>query len=1593
VPEVPPPIPPAGPGRYRRAAAALGTGLGFTLVFAGALVVSVLVHLDLGPTRRVAQSIANQILGSTFKGKIVVGEIDRLNLHGITLRSATAYDPAGLEVARLEGVYADTEVLGIVKSALTGGLRVDVPIIHIDSADVALEGGEGGLGIAQTFLLRKPGPPPPPNAIPPIVTLSRIEIDHVGAHGAIAPPTRVDADLHYVVGSVHVSGEGVKVDIAPVRLEATAPVPQPLVGDITFALRVPPSKHGAEGLPPHLQAGFEGKLGELDVRLDASMAGQHVEARVEVPRATPEVIATLVPNASKKLPPFAPVSLVAVAEGDLPHLDVDVRLDSEMGGSVEVGGKVTAAKPLRVDLGFSVNSLDPRVAVDVPDATPLDASGHVKLSLGDELAIEADAETRAFSIARTPIPGVKARAKLAKGKWSGSAEVDEPGAPTTATFTFDEKKTLRFEVKSDVGSLAAVKRLAGAPLDGAAQVTVKGTLKDSTLDATVEGRVDGLHASSAEIDHATIDARVEGPLDKLVLRDATVRGSGVRAANHAYDSVSVDASGPLLGGGSIRVQTTLDSKDEGLRAEASIDPAARAIRDIGVTIRTPTGKLEGKVERVSVTGRGVEIGKLALKGDGIGNMEGSLVVRGKELVGKLRGTEVDLAKLGKLARLSQPIAGLANIDVDLSSKRDGQRAGHVAVELVNAEAQGLSGLAGSLVATFEGDRVRVDGLARLIQHASPKDKPSERCDGSVANIRITGGRGTLGGGLLDPAAWKRLSGEVTVAAEDLNLRCLARLAPLPLDVRGKITARTTVELAPGARMPAVKSFLAQTRAVEIEGVDGYAWDAPDVDVTLKGSYDPKSNVLSARIKLDDGKPMFSFGGRTTIDLASFLDHPDQREAMLKSLPLSLKVKIPRRAVDAFGTLPTFVQKRLPPLDGEIELSGSIEGTPVDPKVEIAAKGWGVAHAYRAPKSKVKSGKYAPPPPDSPWGVPIDGGIDLRYDGKRATLRAKVAHDDKEIAKADVDLAIPLADALARRPLRPKGHAEVVLDRVPLGALPFLQDRGVRGHLSGKAEIAGLGEAPTVDVDLDIPDLAIGTDLTYDEAAIALHFRRSKGKSASPSRGNASASLTLSSKKGGKLTTRAFSDVIWTDLLVPGIDPNRPAELTLAADKFRIAALGPLLAGVASRVDGTLDGDARVGFTRLDDEDKAKIAVRLKLEDGLFHLPQLGQELHDAKLLLRGGGAGLVKLEGLEAYGTKGKLTGSGAARFKGLRFLRANATLEIKKDEKLPIAPNGVPLGDVYGKVVVHAAKTKKELAVKVGIPSFFLALPASTGRSTQSLDDNPDILILQAQPREQEETSKKPSSSRLALTFDIGDVGIKGNLGGAANIEVDVGLSGVKDAPLKVVVADKTEITGDIKFTRGRIVLLKRTFEIERGTMHMRPEDAGNPYLNVVARWASPEGDVAFEYVGVLLPVDKKKMKFTSPTLSETEIYMALLSGGAKSGSDVGSGTGQALLNQFIAQQFSTQLSDNISTSLGTSGDGSFRPGLVYTSGDKVIELSTYGASGQAAAGGGAALKGQRTQITVDWRFWRNWSVRGKVDAGSDQTLTGVDILWQYRY
>lgn len=1555
----------------QRGLGALGAAAGLTVVFAGALVFSIVVHLDLAPTRRVARCIVNVVLGSTFKGKIVVGELDHLSLTGISVRSATALDPRGAEVGRLDGIRVRADVVGIVGSALGGRLAVNVSLIHIDHADVSLaRSPSGGLGLAEVFQAAHPKPSKP-DAVSPLVTLSRIELDHGWAHGEVTPSTAVDADVRGAVASVLLDSSGMTVKVLPARVEVRAPVPQPLVGEVVYDMHIPPALP-APG-PMRLTAGFDGRVGELEVHTRAAMDGNHVSAQTEVPRATAEAIAALIPG-KPAIPLRVPIALTAEADGDLPEIRIDAKVAFEGGGALDTRCALTVAAPLRLDAGFTVDGVDPRVVLAVPSATPLRAKGRVRLELGSETAIEASVDTEPLEIAGQVVPSVEAHAALAHGEWSGGVSVDELGAPTTGSFSFDRAGLLRFQVESRAASLRAVPRLR-APVDGRVRVKIGGSLRGGELDATVAGSFSELRApGEVAVGSGDVRAHVHGPIAALEV-DASVRGAGVRAQGYSWERAEVHVKGPLAGPGALRAGAKLGADDDLIEAEAGIDIKESALRDVRLHIERQGGAIDGEVHRVAAGAGGVVIEGIALRGDGVGALHGGLAVRHKELVGTLHARDMDLEKVSKLAGLPVELAGLANVDVDLTASGPGRRHGHIDLELAGGKVEGLGDISALMSATFDGDHVRLDSLVRVIAHGSADAPQDERCDGSIAQLRVTGGDGRLRGPLLDPATLRRASGEMTVAMEDVNLRCVAQMLPeiVPFsDVRGKLTARATVARRSGARLPSVRELLVRTRGLQVAG---QGWESRSVDVELKGSLDAASGRTQARVSVRDDSTIVFARADATLDLPALLDRPDLRWASLRSAPLSARLIIPRRAVSAFKTLPTFVRGRLPPLDGEVRLDASLEGSIEKPYAVIQADGWDLAHSSGAARKLRRGGLR--PAEESPWAAPVDLTAKATYDGRAARVEAHVIHAKQAVADLDAHIGLPLADVLAKQPIKPRGDVHLKLTKVPVKAIPYFAERGVEGHLDGSVALEGLGEAPRVKVDLGLSGLKLGHELPYEVSSVAVDIGR-----------RAKAHVELKSKVGGKLELKASSGVLWRDGLVPGLDPAEHASVSLEASRFRIAALGPFVAGSLSRIDGVLDGEARADLAKL--AAKPKIVTRLKLSDGVFHVPQLGQELHDAQVTVVGGAGGVVELAGIRADGAKGRITGSGRAKFDGLRFVRADASFEIKPGEELPVTFEGVPFGDARAKIKVAAEQRGRVLAITVGIPSLHIDLPASSGRGVQSLDANPEVIVL---GERRQVVKVSPNAGRTSLTFNLGHVEVKGKA-------LDIGLSGVKRAPIKIDLLDKARISGDIQLTHGRIEVLHKPFMIEQGVVHLRPEEPGNPYVNVTARWDAPDGPIFIEYAGLLLPIAPEKLKYRSPTIPQDKIMATLLFGGVEqatvSGQGAGAVPGQALAAQLIAQQFSTQIAGNISTSIAANDDGTLRPGLTYNSGDKVIEVSTYEASGQGASSMGATTaKGQHTQVTVDWRFFKEWLLRGRIDVGSDQTQTtlGGDVLWQHRY
>jgi translocation and assembly module TamB len=1320
----------------------------------------------------------------------------------------------------------------------------------------------------------------------------------------------------------------------------------------------------------------------------------------------------MVPGPPPSIPLRVPVSAVIEAEGELPEIEFKTRFDFEGGGWATADGSVALHAPPVIEVGLTVHEVNPQVIADVRSATPLNAKAHARIELGSalDMKIDADATTEPFMIAGNPIPAVDAKAALDRGVLKGALKVDEAGAPLHGTFSFDMRnKKLGFEAETRVADLRGIRRVK-VPVDGSATVKVKGTLEGRALDARVSAHLDGIRASGGvALAGGAIEARVKGPVDApgALGVDATVSGSGLQAGYLSWERVSAHAAGPLF---APEVDAALDTdSDESLKVSGAVDVKAKELKKVKVLFKRKSGEVGGQVERVAATPGGIKVEGIALEGASVGELKGGLTISGKEIVGKLRGQDVDLDKVAHLLSYPGHLAGRANVDIDLSSKRPGDRSGHVAIELVDGEVNvpgpkgvmvPFTGLSGVFTATFDGDHVRSDGLLRLITRAPAGERAEERCDGAIAQLRITGGDGRIPGPILDPASWRSASGTIELAADDWNLRCLRRAAtsivPLP-DLRGKLTTRVTVERSAEAKIPTVKSFFAQTKGLEIIADK---WDSHHTDLKVEGALDGTTGETRAKLAVldtDPLDPLASVEVKTTLDLPASLDPKRRNESLLRA-PLHGEIHVPRRPITAFAGLPSFVTDALPlltgsrgdTLAGELAVDGKLDGSARAPRFEQRIQVWNLAQVVVGdPRSKPGELRPLAEPVLGPWGLPIDADVTTTYDGQKVDLSVRIANQGRTVTNAGAEVALPVGDVLAGR-IHPKGSFHAELDRMPLGSLPYFDDKGIAGKLSGTVKVTGIGDKPSVHAELGVPGLKVNR-VAFDDADLSIDVDEPQ-RTATGERSTAKLQLTLKGGNGGAITTSVSQGVAWKDGLVPSRAPDSAAKLDLTARGFRVAVAEPFIQGLVSRLDGVLDGETHLSFHAGEGKAAARTSldkVDLRFSKGVLNLPQLGQELSDVNLTVAAGEGGKVVIKDVRARGTKGMVTGSGYAKLEGLVLDSAELALLIKPGEELPITIEGTPFGEARGKITFLAQKQKNgDHDVKIGVPSLHIDLAPAVGRLAQSVEDNPDVEVLHVKRVEPKVTAAE-EGTKTVITIDPLNIELKGKIAGNVPVEGTIAAA----TPVKVALGGKRpQVEGTLSLPRFQIEVLRKPFVIEHGRITLSPDDVSKSFIKVSARWDAPEGPAIVEYEGDAASLGSQKLadrlKCTWGSLAGSECLTAVFIGS-------GQGQGQALAGQLLAQQFSTDLGGGISTSVEMGDDGSIRPGLKWKVGPFDTEVSTYGAGGGATTttSGNAAPKGQHSLGTLDWRFWRNWNWRLKVDVGNDQQTFGTDVLWQYRY
>jgi translocation and assembly module TamB len=908
------------------------------------------------------------------------------------------------------------------------------------------------------------------------------------------------------------------------------------------------------------------------------------------------------------------------------------------------------------------------------------------------------------------------------------------------------------------------------------------------------------------------------------------------------------------------------------------------------------------------------------------------------------------------------------------------------------------GTTASVRATFDDDRATLEASLRIDDHAKPGEDPATACEGTIAEVRISEADALLRGPLLAPSTWTKLSGRARVDAKDTRLDCIAKRLPLALlltEVAGRLDASVSVERPVGQRFVSVKTLEVRTRGLKIAGPQPFGsdkplWESRSMDIGIAGSVDGASGATAIRIEVLDDTLLGELDTHVTLDLRTLIDDPKRRLDSIAKSAGTVTFKVPRRTLQSLKCLPSVLRDKLPPIDGSFSVTATASGTLQDPTLSARVSGWQLAHV---------DADHRP----TEWSLPVDLDVVANYQAKKAGLVAQIRRHDREIAsivgKTDVDLPALAGGVEAA----PNFEVQTTLTRLPLGRLPYFVSRGLEASVSGTLLLAQHGDIRTAKARFAVPALRINREMTLQTAALELDIEPSTDGGQGS---HGSFKIDVAGRDGGHLEAAGYSGVNWSEV-VPQVDEQRPAGLSIRSRAFELSSLQPFVNGVFSRIGGKLEGEFHVVSTMLGDGSRGHIESNMELTDGIVHIPQIGQELKNAHLSIRSRELGSLHFEDIRAEGISGRIHGSAIAKMSGLSFQSATADFKIDKSEPLPITFEGVPLGQAYGNLTIVADKQPQEVDIFIKVPALHLALPAASTRAVQPLDAHPDIAISHAVGPEKE--ARQSDALAWITTIELGTVQIEG-------MGVDVKLTSPKGAGPRIELREEARMSGDVKVIKGTFEVIGKKFEIERGLVRLRPEDGGNPYVNITARWDAPNGTrVYVDYAGVLKPITEQKLRFRSdPALPQQAILAMVLSGGSSSSDDTTQGSSSAadvaanvVGGEIASTQINAVLSQiaplrGLSTRLGTSDSGQLRTTVMYELSDTVKAQASYEGlpngsrlDGTTTTASDAAGSTNRTEINIDWRFYNNWLLRGSFGFGgvNQQPSSGLDMLWQYRY
>ncbi len=1535
-----------GSGSARRIGRYLLRALGLALL-------GILVLIGLGAaalnTRWARQQLVvrvNAALADSFQGTLRLERVERVGLGGVWGVDAFVTDAARRRVIEVDNLDVGLDVLPLVWELVV--VRPKDLRIRIDSAALAharvhlIDAGGGVPTLATAFESRAPGGPSEGTVT---LDLTRIELDHVWAHGNLAG-TPIDADLAELRATLGVRDTAVNVELSRAKLRARALPGQPSPrGDLVGALGVPLAGSKA---PLTLRARFAGDAWGSPTTLSAELRGRAIDARAVFDSVGPEQLGRVLPGSEIR----GPAALRATARGtlDQPKLSAHARIG---GGTLDADLALdTGARTLNAVLRsrqLNLSLLDPALPESALSVT-LTASG--SYTAASALTARYRVRLGDSTLGGAPLPATESEGSIellraapeSPVAWrvQGELGIHEPGAESVfeyAAHAAAGEQTAQVSGTTELASPARLQRLVpGLRVQGRVRSQAKLDLGSGKLSANAHASLSQLGTRGASADGLELRATAEGAFSRPELAvGAEFRRLVV--AERVYRA------------GSLRVSGT----PERLRIDART--------------RTPPE---------------VALGALVTLEPDLTVSDAELLVKSGHAVQRLSATALRFEQhriTGKDLRWTTP-SGAARASFEYQRGLRSLRLEAHDFDIV--EAATPWGLADALPRGIVAANLRFErepGGASGYAEVDVKHLGYGSVDEATARVSARLQRGLLAGSL--DARWRdsaasvtldelplaalpsadarelagRINGEVDMNLEDFE--ALLGPAGIPLAEAGG-RAELAFRLEKRPRAPSRFEASLETSRLRLVGEReelqdatvaaarrAAPWSFTGVDVDLALVFDEATRELSLDAAFEDAKGKLAA-----------LQTQARWPGEAAGLPL---VHWPALWQRAEATAHVWLlPRKLSEWPSQMQLSG-IEGTA---SVSVHASG-----KLQNPRVRWMARlEDFGPPDEAREDLDLTTSGDYRTDG--GTARVGVVANDRRVAEAHAQWN---GDAIGRWV---HGREDLTaslrgrLDRFPVAAIPLVTSQRLAGHVTGDFDVERTDTDWQGQLELASTDFSVA-QIAADQLRLRANLRKGW--------------LDASFRAGGRALGSIDAALVgWTPMAENA--PRSPRlRARLRAKQFQLKSLAPLASGAVSGLEGFLNADVSGELSR----DDPKLRGRVEISRGAAQLPALGQTLHSIEARVKLA-QNRILLSRFDARGLTGRLRARGSATLDGLALHSAQASVDIPERDKIPLTVRGVTLGDAWGRASVeYRQRGERRQRLDVDVARFHLELPDVSPPGVQSLEPAAHVEVghrtragkfvdIPLQPIEPEPTG---GPERWLIAVKLGDVEVRKGPG------IAIGLEG----ELKARIGRRTRLEGQIDLTGGTIDVRGKEFKIERGSITFDRSEVDHGVVTATARWDSPaEYTVYAEYSGT---VAEGQLRLRSePPLTQDEILGLVMFGtpggtfGARKQDEAATAVG--LAGGTVAKGLNRALSDFSSLDLSTRVDtstGEARPELVLQVTPSVTARVTQ-AIGEAPPG----QSPDRTFLTVDLRLFTRWSLSAQV---GDEGGSSLDLIWRHRY